>query len=125
MKILVCGGRDYDDRQIIRDWLMFLQDLVPWERLEVVHGGARGADTGAEICCRTLGLKTHVHPALWHLYGSKAGPLRNREMLHEHPDIALVLAFPGGRGTENMTWQAAARKIPVLRVENSPYGIQV
>ena len=40
-------------------------------------------------------------PAEWQRYGRSAGYRRNQRMLDERkPD--LVVAFPGGRGTENM-----------------------
>jgi len=37
-------------------------------------------------------------------------------MLDENPDIELVVAFPGGRGTDNMVKQAEARGIPVQKI---------
>lgn len=50
--------------------------------------------------------------------GRAAGPMRNKQMLEEgKPD--LVVAFPGGAGTENMVKQAKAAGIRVLRIETA------
>ena len=49
----------------------------------------------------------------WQKYGRAAGPIRNKQMLDEgSPD--LVIAFAGGRGTENMVKQSEAKKVPVV-----------
>ena len=51
-------------------------------------------------------------PAEWSKLGRKAGPIRNALMLRlGQPN--LVLAFPGGMGTRNMTDQAIAAGIAV------------
>ena len=43
--------------------------------------------------------------AQWTKYGKSAGPIRNAEMLR-FGKPQLVVAFPGGDGTENMIGQA-------------------
>ena len=54
-------------------------------------------------------------PADWKTYGRAAGPLRNARMIAEgKPD--LVLAFPGGRGTADMTRKARAAGVEVRAV---------
>lgn len=54
-----------------------------------------------------------IHPANWSLWGKAAGPIRNHEMLLENPDV--VVAFPGGRGTEDMVNRAYRAGILVHR----------
>ena len=53
--------------------------------------------------------------ANWDLHGKAAGPIRNRTMLNAHPN-AIVVAFPGGRGTDNCISEAQARNMTILRV---------
>lgn len=54
-------------------------------------------------------------PAHWDKYGKAAGPLRNQQMLDEGtPD--LILAFPGGAGTEDMCRRGVLAGIEVIRV---------
>ena len=45
------------------------------------------------------GLKLKVFPADWNKHGRAAGPIRNRDMA-EYADC--LVAFEGGRGTQNM-----------------------
>ena len=42
MKVLICGDRNWPDRDAIRSWLSKLQD---WGYTTVIEGEARGADT--------------------------------------------------------------------------------
>jgi len=107
MKILVCGGRDFRD---YRELFSILCDYVGPE-LEIVHGDARGADTGADVFARVYGIKVTPFPAKWDRYGTAAGVIRNKAMLSY--GIDLVIAFPGGRGTANMVKQAEKRGIPI------------
>ena len=62
---------------------------------------ARGADTLADKWAAANGHRSEGYPADWDTYGRRAGFLRNKQMLEEgKPD--LVVAFPGGKGTEMM-----------------------
>lgn len=60
------------------------------------------------------GLQVQTYPADWKRLGRKAGPLRNQQMLDEFKP-ELVLAFPGGRGTEDMMARAVRAGVPVVR----------
>lgn len=81
----------------------------------LISGMARGADTlaakfAASIC--------HVSkfPADWDTHGRAAGLIRNQQMLDEgQPDI--VIAFPGGRGTEHMKKIARKAGVKVVEIE--------
>ena len=108
MKILVCGGRDFSNLPAVVD------ELEPLKPTEIIHGGASGADKLAGIFAKGWDLPCRVFPADWKTHGKAAGPIRNKQMLDEgKPD--LVVAFPGGRGTENMIQQAERAGVPVQR----------
>lgn len=109
MKVLVCGGRDYADR----DKVFGVLDgcLAAGEVSVVIHGGARGADSLAHEWAISRGIPPAVFPALWSEHGKAAGMIRNRQMLAERP--SLVIAFPGGRGTANMVGIAKKAGVPV------------
>lgn len=80
---------------------------------EVVTGGCAGIDLEAEdLAKRSLLLTTTFRPA-WDVYGKAAGPLRNAEIA-AYAD-ALV-AFPGGRGTEDMVEKMEKLGKPVWRL---------
>ena len=110
MIVLISGGRDYADMQAIE---AVIAGLDPAEDV-VIHSGAQGADAIAGRLAYKYGIHTAQVTAMWRLHGPAAGPLRNQAMLHLNPD--KVIAFPGGRGTENCIKQAEAAGIPVERV---------
>jgi hypothetical protein len=57
------------------------------------------------------------YPADWDRYGKGAGPIRNKQMLDENPDIEMVIAFhtnlTNSKGTKNMIDRAKRRNIKV------------
>jgi hypothetical protein len=102
-RVLVCGGRDFTGR----DFLFATLDMIHEDPgiQTVIHGGARGADQAADSWARMNQVERLVYPADWKCHGRAAGIIRNRAMLDcEKPD--LVLAFRGGRGTEDMIRKA-------------------
>ena len=108
MRLLVCGGRDYEDLETLFAVLDCIRPHV------VIAGGATGADALAEIWAINRGVPRTIFKADWTKHGKAAGPIRNRQMMSEgKPD--MVLAFPGGRGTENMVRLATDAGIPVVR----------
>jgi predicted Rossmann-fold nucleotide-binding protein len=110
-RVLVCGGRDYDDRAAVYSSLDSLHAEHGFTLL--IAGGARGADTLAAQWAQDRGVPTQVYMAEWERFGREAGPIRNQRMLEEGtPDV--VVAFPGGRGTTNMVAQARAAGLRVF-----------
>ena len=109
-KIIVAGGRNFSDRGFLRYKLDQLTSCIPSDRLEIVSGGARGADSLGEEWATERGVKVTKFEAEWGRHGRKAGPIRNRQMA-EYAD-ALV-AFPGGRGTMNMIETAKGFRLDV------------
>ena len=113
MRVVVCGGRDYTDEDVITAEL----SLLPPGTV-VVHGDAQGADTTAGEVAKALGLVVEAHPADWQRCGRGAGLRRNAEMLSLGAD--LVLAFPGGSGTADMVRKARAAEVPVRIIGIGP-----
>lgn len=114
-RVLVCGGRNFSDREFLFSVLDSAYAKRPFSHL--IHGGARGADSLADAWAS----KNHVvrlpFLADWEMYGNGAGPMRNTRMIVEgKPD--LVIAFPGGNGTADMVRQA--RKAGIEVFEASP-----
>ena len=67
----------------------------------IIHGAAAGADAMAGRYARENDIECREFPAEWERYGRSAGYKRNQQMLDEgKPD--MVVAFPGGPGTQNM-----------------------
>jgi YspA, cpYpsA-related SLOG family len=103
MRVLVCGGRKFADRDMLYEHLDVMHRAVTFS--VVIHGDAPGADTLAKEWAKSRGVKHLPFPAKWTEYGDAAGSIRNTQMLVEGvPD--KVVAFPGGSGTANMVEQA-------------------
>ena len=114
VKVLVCGGRDYDDGSQLDRVLSAAVERLGLDA--IVQGGARGADTLAKEwgCHRRLQVETFY--ADWNGLGKAAGPVRNQKMLDEaKPDCCI--AFPGGDGTADMIRRARAAGIPVHEIK--------
>lgn len=111
LRLIVCGGRDYADR----DHVFATLDHIHAQRniALIIEGGATGADRLAREWAQDRGVPFRTEPANWTQFGRAAGPLRNARMLALEPDG--VVAFPGGRGTENMVRQAEEDGVPVMR----------
>ena len=110
MRIIVCGGRFYNDEVRVAERLGAFHarhgiDLV-------IHGNAPGADRLASRWAAKNGIPSHAYVADWKRYGDAAGPIRNGTMLRDgRPDA--VLSFPGFKGTADMIRQAREAGIPV------------
>ena len=116
MKVLACGGRDFGsapgDRQALVDALDRSHAKRPMTAL--IQGAARGADSLAAQWARSREVQVETYPADWNAHGKAAGHMRNQRMLTEgKPDG--IIAFPGGRGTADMTRRARRAGIPVWR----------
>lgn len=118
MRILVCGGRNLDEWAVSSYLSTLLQHVVV---KEVIHGGAKGVDRGAEKFANFYSIKSTVFCADWDRYKQAAGPIRNQEMLDKSkPDI--VIAFSGGTGTADMVKRAVKAYIPVLTIPDGWNG---
>lgn len=111
MRLLICGGRDFND------WEFFvatmLDTITEFPEIDlIVHGDADGADTMAYDWAKKVGIQQVRIPANWVGEGKSAGPKRNALMIELiNPD--LVLAFPTdkSRGTYDMTRKADKARI--------------
>ena len=140
MKVLVCGGRTYG-KLPFKTAETYPQKLAEYKHiqtvleqfaidnsecytpndnwlpndLEIIAGGATGADTVAIEWAVVNWCKFKEYEAEWDKYGKAAGHIRNKQMLEEgKPDI--VIAFPGGKGTENMKAQARLAGVQVMEI---------
>ena len=102
-RFIVCGGRDFNDREAVFNHLDRLHAKVGVAG--IAHGGATGVDTFAGEWAKERGIPCEVFPvpdAEWKKRGPAAGPLRNAYMAAKYQPDGVV-AFPGGTGTASMT----------------------
>lgn len=124
MRAIVCGGRDLTNREHVFRVLDAFRETMGLAH--VIEGGQRrkdratgnfdgGADYWAMKWAQRRGLTWDTVAADWKALGNAAGPVRNGHMLsHYRPDC--VIAFAGGKGTQNMIDRAERARVPVYRV---------
>lgn len=114
MRVLVCGGRHYEDSKQMNSVLDKLHSESPIAL--IIHGSSRGADSLADLWAFHRGIPRQNYPADWKRWGRVAGIIRNRQMLNEG-NPCLVVAFPGGKGTANMIQLANESGVPVIKIK--------
>lgn len=125
VKLVVTGGRDYDDRATCFDILDCIH--AEFTISVLISGMARGLDRLAVEWAEARGVTVDPHPVTnedWVRLGKRAGHIRNQAMIDVgKPDVAVV--FPGGNGTRDM--KARLLKYPnIFKLEvDKAGGIQV
>lgn len=121
MKVIVCGGRNFEANGFISDVLDGIHAETPIEC--VYQGGARGADRGGKLWAEARGISCITFPADWEHHRLAAGPIRNKQMVTHVAEFSerMAVAFPGGRGTADLIRQATSAGIPVRRVRLADY----
>ena len=122
MRVLVCGSRDYSDRErmfyVLDEVLMEAAQMD--DGITLIHGCARGADSLADAWSWLAHPVTvERYPADWDRYGKRAGYIRNRRMLDEgKPDmvIAFYSSVEKSRGTSMMVDIARRAGVPVVEI---------
>ena len=113
-KVIVAGSRDFNDYKLLKEKLdVVLSNKV---EIEIVSGGARGADKLGEVYAKERNLSCKVFPADWDAHGKSAGYKRNAEMA-EYAD-ALVAFWDGkSKGTGHMIDLAEKKRIQIRVVK--------
>lgn len=112
-RIIVAGGRDFNDKYLMEDNLMewildiYLENHNSDEKvvLEFITGKARGADTLGEMFAKEHDYKVKEFPADWNKYGKSAGYIRNKQMAeYAAKSNGVLFAFWDGKskGSKNM-----------------------
>jgi YspA, cpYpsA-related SLOG family len=89
MRWLIAGSRSWDAK---RAMFATLDHMVESHGKpdEVIHGGAKGADTFAGEWAKARNIPVTVYLADWSQYGKAAGIIRNNKMLDTNPDVVIL-----------------------------------
>ena len=113
-KVIVAGSRSFDDFDLLQRKLDKL--LAYLEDIEIVSGGAKGADTLGEQWAEIHDLPVKLFPADWDNLGRSAGYRRNEQMAQY---ATHLVAFWDGqsKGTKHMveTAKHLGLKVRVVR----------
>lgn len=114
MRVLVCGGRNYNDDAAWNHITGVLEDLHREHGITaIIEGGAIGADRMGRHWADMRDVKCVTVYADWNTHGKAAGPIRNQRMINDFkPD--LIVAFPGGKGTADMVNRAKVAGIKLM-----------
>lgn len=112
-RVIIAGSRDFDDYQMLElNCNYFLKNKLP--DVEVVSGGARGADRLGERYAENYLLDIRVFTAEWDQFGKSAGYIRNKEM-GEYCDAGIAFWNGVSRGSKHM--------IDILKELGKPYRV--
>lgn len=105
MRVIIAGGRDFSDYKLLQDKCG--EFIGESRNIEIVSGGARGADSLGEAFAREQGFGLKVFRADWGKLGKIAGFVRNEQMAvyaSQGEDIGALIAFWDGKseGTGHM-----------------------
>jgi hypothetical protein len=115
MKVMVCGGRDFDNYDRLANILSDIKGEHP--NIELISGGAKGADNLAEQYAQLNNVPIKVIKADWGTHGKSAGIIRNRELLDLKPNLVIAFWDWVSKGTKDSIEEAKRRGIEV-RIHN-------
>lgn len=98
MKIIIAGSRDFNDYETLKKVCDFM--LSRQDEIEIVSGGARGADKLGESYAKEKGYPIKQFPADWSK-GKGAGYIRNEDMAR-YGDALIAFWDGESKGTEHM-----------------------
>jgi hypothetical protein len=110
LKVIIAGGRDFSDYDLLCkrcDKLLSGRNI-----LEIVSGGARGADSLGERYAKEKQIPIKKFPAEWDKWGKSAGYRRNAEMAR-YADILIAFHDGESRGTNHMINLARDKNLEV------------
>lgn len=118
MRLILCGGRHFDDAALIERQLD--QVHAQYNITVLIHGGLPAIGTPAEVWARRHTVHVVRYPANWQLLGKQADDIRNRFMLEDaRPDF--LLALPGGRHTHSLVQIAQQMNIGIIHADEDPH----
>ena len=85
----------------------------PLEKIEIVQGGAKGADALGKLYADRHKVKMTEFSANWDLYGKAAGIIRNSEMA-DYSDACIVFWDGISKGSKNMIETAKKKGLKVI-----------
>ena len=116
-RILVTGSRRWTNTKLLAETLTkAIKDHYP--NVVIVHGGCpRGADALTELFAQHNNIPTEVHPAKWKTHGTKAGPIRNQEMVDAGADLCIGFIVGPSFGTKHCVKAAQKAGIPTTTIK--------
>jgi len=114
-KVIIAGGRDFNHWNNDNSYLYRIDNLLSDKyenEIEMVTGGAKGADQIPYYYKTWHGYKLTEFPADWDKHGKSAGYIRNKQMA-EYADALIAFWDSVSKGTKHMIDLARHYKLKV------------
>lgn len=117
IQIGVVGSRGFDNFDLLTSILNFL--IEDYESTIIVSGGAKGADSMAEIYASEMKLSTLIYEADWERFGKRAGFIRNK-LIVDNSDFIVAFWDGKSKGTKHTIDLAtnAGKEVIIIRYKN-------
>ena len=100
MRAAIVGSRDFNDYNMLVEYIYNICIENNYSITEIVSGGARGADKLGEQFANNYNLKLTVFKADWNKYGKRAGFVRNVDIIN-NCDICFAFWDGESHGTKH------------------------
>lgn len=117
-KVIIAGSRNFTNYYMLKEFCNNALKNIQ-EPIEIVSGGAKGADMLGEQYAREVGYPVKLFPAKWNALGKTAGYIRNQEMAN-YADALIAFWDGKSKGTHHMieTAKSCGLKVRVKRYIN-------
>ncbi len=100
-RIIIAGGRDFHNYSLADNALAEITKGIHPGDVQLISGGAKGADTIGEALAQQYKTNTAIFPAQWDKHGKSAGYIRN-SLMADNADILLAFWDGKSKGTGHM-----------------------
>lgn len=121
-RLLISGSRHWTDEATIA---VILQQYLNEEDVVLVSGACpRGADRICEEFAAEVGWKVELHPADWDTYGTRAGFVRNADMVKLGADACVAFIKNQSKGATMLVDLArtAGMRVRIFRSDERRYA---
>ena len=118
-KVIIAGSRSFQNYAVLKEYADYKLSNIQ-DEIEIVSGGAKGADALGERYAKEKGYSLKTFPANWERFGKAAGYMRNVEMA-KYADALLAFWDGKSHGTMHMIQIAYSNdlKVGVKHFENT------
>ena len=97
----MAGGREFDKYCLLKERMDYYLANIDPNSIEIVSGGAKGADSLGERYAKEKGYLLTIMSADWNMFGKSAGYIRNSDMT-KYANACVAFWDGVSKGTNHM-----------------------
>lgn len=101
LKVIIAGTRDFDNYPLLVRKCNGILKKYDFDNVQIISGGARGADYYGELYAKQKHYNLSVYPADWDKYGKSARYRRN-VLMAEKGNVLIAFWDGKSKGTKHM-----------------------